>query len=200
MAIIGSHFVKEKISALVSGEYVENGDESFLRTKDGTELLRVRLLGTVVEKYVANDKNYAALTVDDSTETIRAKFFREAVSAASAAEIGDSVDIFGFVRKYEGEIYIAPMICKKITDSNFEVLRKLELAAPQASSSGVSNLDIESKILMKIAELDSGDGVKMDALADSLKLENDAAIEAIGNLLIKGELYEPKKGIVKRVE
>ncbi len=208
----GFHFVKTRMADIVNGEYVKQEEQSFVRTKSGNELSRVRVLGHVVEKFVSNDGNYAVLTLDDSTETLRAKFFQQYVSSIKDVNVGDLVDIYGFLREYEGEVYLAPLITKKISDPNYEVLRKLELNAPQSGVFGIrdsglgaageqpSELDIEAAILMKIAELDTGEGVKIVSLILTLKLPEDRALELIRNLLIKGDLYEPKKGIVKRID
>ena len=195
----GFQFAKASIADIVNGEFVKEGEQSFVRVGNGKELSRVRILGTVVEKYVSNDGNYAALTLDDSTETIRAKFFQQYVSSISNVNAGDAIDVFGFLREYEGEVYIAPLFLKKITDPNFEVLRKLELAVPSAGGE-ISSIDLESTVLMKVAELDNGSGVKIEILADSLEPEKERALEIVRNLLIKGDLYEPKKGFVKRID
>ena len=208
----GYHFVKVRISDIVNGEFVKQDEQSFVRAKDSRELGRVRILGTVVEKFLAKDNNYAAFTLDDSTETIRTKFFQQYVHQIKDINSGDLLEIFGFVREYEGEVYISPLISRKISDLNYEVLRKLELRASGsgvlgirdsgfgAASEPVSELDLEAKILLKVAELDSGDGVKIVELLKISKLPEDRSLELVRNLLIKGDLYEPKKGIVKRID
>ncbi len=206
----GYHFVKVRMSDIVNGEFVKQDEQSFVRTKSGKELSRVRILGYVVEKFVSNDGNYAVLTLDDSTETLRAKFFQQYVSSIKDVNVGDLIDIYGFLREYEGEVYLAPLITKKTIDPNYEVLRKLELGAQELGGTGAqiegaageppSELDLEAAILMKIAELDTGAGVKIVSLIQTLKLSEDRALELIRNLLIKGDLYEPKKGIVKRID
>ena len=193
-------FLKARINDIVSGEFVENGNDSFLKTKDGKELARVRIMGNVVEKFVAKDNNYASLTLDDGSETIRAKFFQQAVPQANSFELGDVLDIFGFVRQYEGEVYLAPMISKKVSDPNLEVLRKLELSGGSASALSGFAGGADVQILAKIAEMDKGSGVKITKLVESLKMEGVAAMEVITDLMMKGELYEPKKGIIKRID
>ena len=193
-------FLKARINDIVSGEFVENGNDSFLKTKDGREFFRIRIMGTVVEKFAAKDNNYAFLTLDDGSETIRAKFFQQTVAQVNSCQVGDVLDIFGFVRQYEGEVYLAPMISKKVSDPNLEVLRKLELNG--GSSSALSGFagGADVQILAKIAEMDKGSGVKITKLVESLKMEGAAAMEVITDLMMKGELYEPKKGIIKRID
>ena len=191
-------FLKAKISDIINGEFVEAGNESFLKTKDGKELSRARVMGTVVEKFIAKDGNYASLTIDDSSETIRVKFFQQAVQFANSCEVGDVIDVFGFVRQYEGEVYLGPMVSKKLNDPNAEVLRKLEL---YSSSSGLSAFaDHSSMVLAKISGLDKGDGVKISKLIDELKMDSASAMEIITDLMMKGELYEPKKGVIRKVD
>ena len=155
-------------------------------------------MGTVVEKFIAKDGNYASLTIDDSSETIRVKFFQQAVQFANSCEVGDVIDVFGFVRQYEGEVYLGPMVSKKLNDPNAEVLRKLEL---YSSSSGLSAFaGSSSMVLAKISGLDKGDGVKISKLIDELKMDSASAMEIITDLMMKGELYEPKKGVIRKVD
>ena len=202
----GFEFVKTRIADIVNGEYVKQDEQSFVRAQSGKELSRVRVLAHIVEKFVANDGNYAALTLDDSTETMRAKFFQQYVNSIKDVQPGDLVEIFGFLREYEGEVYLAPLISQKISNPNYEVLRRLELANPQPLAAAsearteVSELDLEASILLKVAELDTGAGVKIVSLIQTLKIPEERALELVRNLLIKGDLYEPKKGVVKRID
>ena len=55
-------------------------------------------------------------------------------------------------------------------------------------------------VLAKISGLDKGDGVKISKLIDELKMDSASAMEIITDLMMKGELYEPKKGVIRKVD
>lgn len=120
---------KVRISDIVKGrwEKKEGMVPSFVVTPDGEEVSRARIMGTVVSVFIAEDGNFASLTIDDATETIRAKTFKTTKPVDSFG-VGNMVDVIGKVREYNGEIYIIPEIVTRIEDPNFELLRKLEIS------------------------------------------------------------------------
>ncbi len=120
---------KANAAEIVKGRYVKRpGFESnYVLTNFGRKISRVRLLGTVVDKFVSEDGNYATITLDDSSETIRCKAFVN-TKIFDSVSTGDLTDVVGKIREYNGEIYIAPETIAVVTDKNFETLRLLELA------------------------------------------------------------------------
>jgi RPA family protein len=114
---------KTAVRDLVKGEITEEGS---LRINNLT-INRARVLGTVVSKHIGAEDKYAFLVIDDGTETIRIRSFEDTVPIIKEVNLGDIIDVIGRIRKYEDEIYIIPEIIKKITNPNFEILRKLEL-------------------------------------------------------------------------
>ncbi len=119
---------KVRIWDIMNGifEKKEGFEPSFVRTQSSEEISRARILGTVVSKFVADDGNYASVTIDDGTDTIRLKVFKT-TKPLDSIEIGEIVDVVGKVREYEGETYIIPEVARKIENPNFELLRRLEL-------------------------------------------------------------------------
>ena len=75
--IINSNYVKQEGW---KPNYVEFG---------GKQVSRVNLLATAVSRFLSDDGNYGALTLDDGTETIRVKAFGPDVSKIS--EISDAI-------------------------------------------------------------------------------------------------------------
>ena len=110
-----------------SGKYIkrEGFESSYILTNQGRKLSRVRILALIVGKFISDDEKYAAITLDDSTDTIRCKAFVN-TKIFDGFGPGDLVDVFGKVREYNGEIYIMSEIIRK-ADPNMETLRILEL-------------------------------------------------------------------------
>ncbi len=127
--------IKLHINHLISGSHVKDEGNNYIETAFGLPVSRVRILGTIVGKWMPYAKNgaqtdkkpQASLTLDDCTETIRIKAWTEEIKKFEGFEIGDIVDIIGHVREYETEIYITPEIIKKIEDPNWELVRELEI-------------------------------------------------------------------------
>ncbi|MAF89425.1 MAG: OB-fold nucleic acid binding domain-containing protein [archaeon] len=195
---------KVHVEKIVTGEYVESEGYGVLRVSDGSKISRVRILGTVVDRYVSNDGEYSSITLDDATETIRAKAFKKRADTLAKLEIGDIADVTGSVREYDGEIYINSFAVQKISDPNFELLRKVELSQQvelQSSEDKPEKLheDVEALILKTISEVGS-DGASLDDLTSVLNdLDYNDILEAVKSLLHKGDLYEPKRGVFKQV-
>jgi hypothetical protein len=117
---------KLHISDLYAGSYKREGNRSFLETSIGP-VIRVRLLGTIMQRYDNVEKKYTSLTLDDATETIRLKAWREDCEMLADYQIGDIIDVVGKVREYDGELFVVPENIFKIEDVNSELLRELEI-------------------------------------------------------------------------
>lgn len=117
---------KVRIAAIARGKYVHNEGlvPKYVLSRDGRRLTRVRILATVVNRFVSHDRKFYSATLDDGTETIKAKAFSSLILEPFA--IGDIIDLIGRVRKYNEEIYIVPEAAWK-ADPNLELLRELEI-------------------------------------------------------------------------
>jgi RPA family protein len=215
---------KVKISEIVNGrwEKKEGMVPSFVVTSSGEEVSRARIMGTVVSVFVAEDGNFASLTIDDSTETIRAKTFKT-TKPVDSFEVGNMVDLIGKVREYNSEIYIIPEIVTKVDDPNLELLRKLEInKKPKGESKpevrpGKAN-DVKTKEkkvekeekpkkddrgelkreILKFIE-SSNDGVEYGKIIENVKAK-EAEIESVVNeILAEGICYEPTPGKIKKI-
>jgi RPA family protein len=122
---------KVRISDVVDGKFFYGNRDgmkpSYIITSIGMKVSRVNLIGVVIDKFVSEDGNYAFLTIEDGTESIRAKVFKEKVGLIDGIEKGDTVLVIGKVKEYNGEKYINLELVRKV-DVNYEILRKLELA------------------------------------------------------------------------
>lgn len=181
---------------------------------EGEKYSRVAVVGSVVSKFTSEDGNYAAVTIDDGTETIRVKAFGPDVQKLSTVSVGTLVRCFGKVRQWSDEIYLAPEIVRVLDDPNWLLVHKLRLGKPTAavkpeeSKPQVSEqiaveqlksdaADVQRKILSMIAELDSGLGADMSEIITKSGLSEEEAKNILYGLLKAGDVYEPKKGRLK---
>ncbi len=212
---------KVRISELVNGNWVkkEGMEPSFVVAPSGEEISRARIMGTVVSRFLADDGNFASITLDDTTETIRLKTFKT-TKPLDDFEIGNLVDVIGKVREYLGEIYILPEIVRKIEDPNQELLRKLEMVKkPGKSESGKQERGEsekkkpepekkgeekgDDKILLKkeiLKFIESGeDGVEYGQILENVKGKETEIESVVNEILAEGICYEPTPGKIKKI-
>jgi len=126
----------------VLGQYIRSPDgtqPSYLLTPWGEQVTRVRVMGTVVEKFIREDQNYATLRIDDGSETISLRAWQEGVKELDKFNVGDIIDVIGRVREFNGEIYLTPELLIRVDDPNWELVRELEIitARREAMAEGV---------------------------------------------------------------
>jgi len=114
---------KLRVIDIVNGEW--DDENQCVKTVFG-KINEIRAFGTVMDKFVTEDGKYSFIILDDGTETIRLKTWRDDVRRMDGIEKGDIVDIIGKLNYYNEEIYIFPKIIKKIS-YNFWLLRHLEI-------------------------------------------------------------------------
>ncbi len=126
------HSVKSRIKHIISGRYVaqEGFNPNYVLSPHGVRLSRVRILATVVDKFIAESGKFASITVDDGTETIRVKAFG-GVSIFDHVDVGSEIDLIARVKEYQGELYIMPEIITAVDDPNIVLLRELELRSQE---------------------------------------------------------------------
>jgi RPA family protein len=117
-----------KISDIVNGTYVrkEGMEPSYVLTKMGERISRTKLVGTVIDKFMSEDGGYSSVTIDDDSDSIRAKAFQEDADFFDDFEKGDFVMLIGKVREYNEENYIIPEIMRKV-DKDYESLHRLKI-------------------------------------------------------------------------
>ncbi|QQG39469.1 MAG: hypothetical protein HYS81_03735 [Candidatus Aenigmatarchaeota archaeon] len=184
--------VKAQIGQLAAGIYhaAQGFESAYVITKEGMRVSRARVLGTVMNKFVSEDNQYGFLVLDDETETIRVKFFKN-VKPLEGIEIGDFVDVIGKIKKYEGELYVQPEIMRKVEDPNFLLLRLAELAAQKKALENAKAriLEIRKQIsdTEELKKLAAAAGISPE-LAEAVVLVSEAA-----------ENTEDKKTVKERV-
>lgn len=121
--------IPSRISDIVSAGFIrkEGLEPSYILTDHGKRISRVKLVGTIVDKFMSEDGNYSSITVDDDSDSIRVKAFKEDANMFDNFEIGDLVLVIGKVREYGDENYIIPEVVKKTLSPNYESLHRLEV-------------------------------------------------------------------------
>jgi RPA family protein len=176
--------VKARISDVVSGKFVkkEGLEPSYVLTDLGQRISRVNLLGTIVDKFMSEDGNYSSVTIDDDSDSIRVKAFKEDARIFENLEIGDLVMVIGKVREYVEENYIIPEIVKKIANPNYESLHKLEILKQLVKQKKIME-EINGKEIGDIEELKKKYNVDAEALS--------GAVESLNTKEEKNEDYKP---------
>jgi RPA family protein len=120
---------RSRIYDIINGKFVhkEGLEPSYVLTDFGQKISRAYLIGTIVDKFMSENGNYSSITIDDDSDSIRIKAFREQVNIFDTFNVGDMVMVIGKIRNYADENYMIPEIVKKITNSNLESLHKLEI-------------------------------------------------------------------------
>ncbi|MBU7013467.1 MAG: hypothetical protein HXS52_13060 [Theionarchaea archaeon] len=113
--------VKLRIQDLIEGTF----DGTSVHTPFG-EVSEARVLGTLIDIFTTDDDNYISLTLDDGTETIRIKAWRQDVKKLKQFSRGDFIEVVGKIREYNEEIYLTPEVVS-IVSPNRWILRELEL-------------------------------------------------------------------------
>ncbi|MGD2247247.1 MAG: OB-fold nucleic acid binding domain-containing protein [Candidatus Methanofastidiosia archaeon] len=113
--------VKLRIQDIVHGSF----EDTYVHTVSG-DVDEVRILGTVVDVFITDDESYISLTIDDGTETIRIKAWRQDVEELKQYATGDIIDVVGKIREYNEEVYVVPDVISTVSPNKW-VLRELEL-------------------------------------------------------------------------
>lgn len=195
---------------LVEGEFVKTEgsmEPNYVVTPLNEMVSRARVMGVVVSRFVSEDESYINVTIDDTTETLALRAFRE-TEALKDVEVGQTIDVVGKAKEYQGEIYILVEGVSVLEDPNWELVRRLELAEkdknlgrkprqpPQGEKEGEEARGKE-EVKELIESKDEGEGVKYITIARGVGIGEDHLDDIINELLVEGEIYEPKIGRFK---
>ena len=127
--------VRAAVSDIVNGTFRDDNG-SHVISPYGVELRRVALVGLIVDHY--SKEGYASITIDDGTETIRAKAWGGEASSLEKVQANILALIVGKVKEYQGEIYVSPEIVRELDDANYMSVHQLERYAAMLTRSGVT--------------------------------------------------------------
>lgn len=190
--------IKDIVSNAVNKKEGEADSIQFQNLK----ISRTNIMGTIVHVFVSQNENYMAFTIDDGTETIRCKVWRNddnsrTMDLVKNLTVGTIVDIVGRIREYNEEKYINPETIVKIDNPTAEIARKLEISKFKKNIDKIKQeetkpvvVDNKTKILNLIKT-----GIKtLDSISEKINLNTEECKKEITNLMDSGLVYEPKKG------
>ncbi|MDD1778708.1 MAG: OB-fold nucleic acid binding domain-containing protein [Candidatus Helarchaeota archaeon] len=152
--------LKLSIHHILSGTFVKADDKNYLETSWGGHVSRVHIFGTIVRKWVSSTDSesksdrtpQASITVDDGTETIRLKAWKDDIKIFEDFQIGNIIDVIGHIREYKNEKYIAPEIIKTIENPNWELIHELNIIESLSRVKSNKNLQKISADAQQISE------------------------------------------------
>jgi RPA family protein len=160
------------------------------------KVVRVNILANCIDKFVQeSEKSFASLTVDDASGQIKIKAFGEDVEPLKNIMQGDTLQLIGNIREWNGELYILPEIVKKV-DPRWLLVRKLEIQNSRKDLPVSENGDFGLKNLIKekIKKAEPEGGIDIDAIIMDTEASPDAINVEIKKLLEEGLIYEPRPG------
>ena len=194
---------KVRIADITNGEWVkkEGMEPSFILTNYKERISRARVLGTVVAKFMREDGNFGSITIDDGSDTIRAKTFKT-VKPVEGIEIGNVIDIVGKIREYNGEVYVMPEVLLRVENPNLELLRALEIHKKLRDfESGARGepVDVKEDVRKEILTLMGEKSISYNDILKKVDASEKDIEYVINELLSEGICYEPKPGMLKKI-
>ena len=204
---------KVLVSEITSGKWVkkEGMEPSFIVALAQEKVARARVLATVVGVYRSEDGNFGSVTLDDGTETIRAKAWKE-MKVFEGVEVGQLVDVVGKVREYNGEIYMMPEMFVQVADPNMEILRRLEIQKRAAllkagkiakADEAPEQAEDEKKELIRkevLVLLDAHPkGIAYTEVMAKVKHPEPIVEAVVNEILEEGICYEPTPGKIMKI-
>ena len=174
---------------------MDEGKFLFLELGD-KKVVRVNMIANCVDKFVQEgEKSFASLTVDDASGQLKLKVFGEDIERVKDIMQGDTLQVIGNMREWNGEIYMIPEVVKKV-DARWLLVRKLEIAKAKENlpveTSGDNSL--KNQILDKIKGAEADGGIDKEALVMDVEAGADKVEVEVKKLLEEGLIYEPRPG------
>ena len=187
---------KIRIGDILKGKpMMDEGKFLFLELGD-RKIVRVNILANCVDKYVQEgEKQFASLTVDDASGQLKLKAFGEDIEPLKEVTQGDTLQIIGNMREWNGELYLIPEVIKKV-DPRWLLVRKLEIqnARKDIPATESGNTELKNDIMKKIKDAEADGGIDIDTIIMDTESSPDAINEEIKKLLEEGLVYEPRPG------
>jgi len=187
---------KMRIGDILRGvPMMDEGKFLFLELGD-KKIVRINILANCVDKYIQEgEKQFASLTVDDASGQLKLKAFGEDIEPLKEIMQGDTLQIIGNMREWNGELYMIPEVVKKV-DPRWLLVRKLEIqnARKDIPVSGSGDSDLKNSIMEKIKGAETEGGIDVDTIIMDTEASPDAINGEVKKLLEEGLIYEPRPG------
>lgn len=219
---------KLRIHEIKNSQYIKDigeWDPNYI-VFNGNRISRINVIATIVMKNKNQDNTYVSITLDDGTESIRIKSWREDTRILENVDIGDIVMVIGRVREFNEEKYITPEIVK-IIPYEWALVRKIEmekmygelkvnesyrkgietedpnsLKVIEERIDNISPIPIESQrqtILGLVDKYDTEDGADMLKVISNSKINEYEANKIIEELIKEGEIFQTSPGKLKLI-
>ena len=206
------------ISDLISGNFIKGSgqfDSGYIEIKEN-KISRVNLVGGIVDKSIG--ENYVSVNLDDGSGILKLKVWNEGTSLFLGVNVGDLVLVVGKVRDYNNSIYVTPEIVRKLDNSLWLKIRKLELVKSYGEPTRVesevkseltyeqneeesavkvteekvnSNGNSRELLISLIESLDSGDGADVTEVLRRSGMGEARTL--VDDLIRNGEIFELHK-------
>lgn len=191
---------KLRIGDILSGNPVMEGNRFSFLDLNGKRVVRVNVVGNIVEKFESTgESKYIFTKIDDGSGQISLKAFGDDMDKLENFNQGQTVIVIGVLRNFNNETYIAPEIVRE-QDPKYLLIRKKEVEKNKPKDAGVPReqiIAVKDKILGAIKNAGEN-GMEMTKLKDDLKEISPEIIEQeIQKFLEEGILFEPRPNIIK---
>lgn len=186
---------KLKIGDLLAGKQIFDSEKLKLLEIENKQVIRVNLIANVIDKFIQDgEKKFGSVTLDDASGQIKIKTFGDDVQKFNDLLQGDTLQVIGFVRSWNNELYLTPEIIKK-KEPAYLLVRKLELdlEKPKVMDKGEMN-KLRDALLTEIKKEDNNGGADIEKMILELKSSPETINQEVKKLLEEGLIYEPRPG------
>ena len=187
---------KLRIGDVLNGVPIMDEGKFLFLELGNKKVVRVNILANCVDKFVQEgEKSFASLTIDDASGQLKLKVFGEDIERVKHIMQGDSLQIIGNMREWNGEIYMIPEVVKKV-DARWLLVRKLEIQNARKDLPEVEGGDtvVKNMVLDKIKGAEADGGIDREALVMDIEAAPEGIEVEIKKLLEEGLVYEPRPG------
>jgi len=185
---------KLKIGDILRGKPMIENERFTHLDLDNKRIVRINLIGSIVDKYDSEERNYIFLTIDDGSGQIKIKAFGDDSDKLKNINHGQIILCIGVLRYFNNEVYISPEIIKE-QDPKYLLLRKIEIDKEKPQTQ--SKESIKTKIIEEIKKHESEGGVETEKLIVNLNEPSQIINQEIQKLLEDGMIFEPRPGVVR---
>jgi RecG-like helicase len=186
---------KLRIGDILKGKTITEAEKFIYLQLVEKRVVRVNILANCVDKFVQEgEKKYVSLTIDDASGQIQLKSFGEDIGILTKVSQGDTLQIIGNVREWNGDLYIIPEVVK-VVDPRWLLVRKLEIQnARKDIPADPSDSPVKDLIMEKIKQAEPDGGIDIETIKLDIEASPDTIDLEIKKLLEEGLIYEPRPG------